>query len=75
MKTKEINAIIEHYKSNLGELEVIDYRPSKDMPFKPKLVLSRANKFRNYHVVATIGLSELKLKGIYTSCEFVILYI
>lgn len=73
MKTKELKAIIDHYNSNLGECEILDYKTSKDMPFKPKLILSRANKFRDYNVVATIGLSELKLKGIYPNCEFVVL--
>ena len=74
MKEKEINTIIEHYKKHLGEIEVVDFNPSKEMPFKPQLVLSRANKLRDYHVVSTIGVSDIKLKGgAYTNCEFVIL--
>lgn len=73
MKEKEINALIEHYKSNLGEFEVLDFVPSKDMPFKPQLILSRPNKNHDYNIVATVGVSDLKLKGTYTNCEFVIL--
>ena len=44
------------------------------MPFKPQLVVSRANKFHDYNVVATIGVSDIKLNGgAYTNCEFVML--
>ena len=74
MKERELNAITEHYKSNLGEFEALNYTPSKDMPFKPQLILSRPNKYHDYNVVATIGMSDVKLKGgAYTNCEFVML--
>ncbi|MBQ7798273.1 MAG: suppressor of fused domain protein [Clostridia bacterium] len=73
MKEKELNAIIEHYKANLGDVEFFEYKPTKDMPFKPQLVMSRPNERHDYYVIATIGVSDLKLKGSYTNCEFVIL--
>lgn len=73
MKEKELNALIEHYKSNLGEFDVLDYEPNKDMPIKPQLILSKPNKFHDYYVVATVGVSDIKLKGLYKNCEFVIL--
>ena len=73
MKNKGVDAIIEHYKSNLGEIELLNYTPSKNMPIKPQLILSRPNKFHDYNVIASVGLSGAKLKGIYSSCEFVIL--
>ena len=74
MKEKELNAITEHYKTYLGELEVLNYTPNINMPFKPQLVVSRANKFHDYNVVATIGVSDIKLNGgAYTNCEFVML--
>lgn len=74
MKDKELNAILEHYKTHLGEIEVLDFKPSKDMPFKPQLILSRPNKLHDYNVIASIGVSDIKLKGgAYTHCEFVML--
>lgn len=73
MKDKELNAIIKHYTSNLGECEVLDYAPSKNMPFKPQLLLSKPNKYHDYYVVATLGVSDIKLKGTYSQCEFVML--
>ncbi len=73
MKEKEISAILEHYKSNLGEIELLEYTPSKDMPFNPQLILSRPNKLHNYNIIATIGVSDIKMKGTYSSCEFVML--
>ena len=73
MKNKELDAIIKHYTSNLGECEVMDYTPSKNMPFKPQLILSKPNKYHDYNVLATVGVSSIKLKGTYSSCEFVML--
>ena len=74
MKEKELNAILEHYKSNLGQFDYLEYTPSKDMPLKPKLILSKPNKYHDYNVVATLGMSDIKLKGgAYTNCEFVLL--
>ena len=73
LKDKELNALIKHYKKCLGDIEVIEYTPAKDMMFKPQLILSKANARHPYHVVATVGLSELKLKGAYTNCELIVL--
>ena len=74
MKEKEINAIFEHYRANLGDFEVLDFTPSQNLPFKPQLILSRPNKLHDYNVIATIGVSDIKLKGgAYTNCEFVVL--
>ncbi|MFQ6724269.1 MAG: suppressor of fused domain protein [Clostridia bacterium] len=74
MKEKLLNAIREHYKSNLGEFEVLNYTPTKDMPFKPQLILSRPNKLHDYNVIATLGVSDIKLKGgTYNNCEFILL--
>ena len=73
MKEKELNALIKHYKDNLGEFEVLDYTPTKEMPFKPQLIMSRPNSRHDYYIVATIGVSDVKLKGSYTNCEFVVL--
>lgn len=73
LKDKEWQALIEHYSKFLGEWEYLDFTPSKNMPVKPKLVLSRASKLRPYNVVATAGMSGIKLHGTYSSCELVIL--
>lgn len=74
MKEKELNVILEHYKSNLGQFEYLEYTPTKNMPLKPKLILSRPNKYHDYNVIATLGMSDIKLKGgAYTNCEFVLL--
>lgn len=73
MKDREVDSIIKHYTSNLGECEVLDYMPSKNMPFKPQLILSKPNKYHDYYVVATVGVSNIKLKGTYSQCEFVML--
>ena len=73
MKEKELNAIIKHYKSNLGEFDVLEYAPSKNLPFKPQLIISNPNTHHDYYVVATVGVSDCKLKGTYSHCEFVML--
>lgn len=73
LKPRELDALVKHYKTYLGDIEVLDYVPNKDMPFKPQLILSRPNKFHNYNVIATVGLSEIKLKGTYTNCEIIML--
>ncbi len=74
MKEKEIGAIIEHYKTHLGDIEVLEYNPTKDMPFKPQLIISKPNKYRKYNVISTLGVSNIKLKGgAYTNCELVLL--
>jgi len=74
MKEKDLDAIIKHYKSNLGDFDVLEYVPSKDMPFKPQLIMSAPNQFHDYNVISTIGVSDIKLKGgAYTHCEFVLL--
>ena len=43
------------------------------MPLKPQLIVSHANEYRPYNIVATVGLSEVKLKGTYTNCELIML--
>lgn len=73
LKDKEIYALIKHYHTYLGEIETLDYNSSKNMTFKPQLILSRPNQYHNYNVIATVGLSEVKLKGTYTNCEFIML--
>lgn len=73
LKDKELDALIKHYSTYLGDIEMLEYTPSKDMMFKPQLILSRPNKMHNYYVVATVGLSELKFKGTYTNCEMIML--
>lgn len=73
MKNKEVDVVIKHYESNLGAIELLEFEPSKEMKFKPQLVLSRPNKYHDYNVVATLGMSDIKLKGIYSNCEFLIL--
>ena len=73
MKEKVLSAIIEHYKSNFGEIEMVDFKPSKNMPLKPQLILSRPNKHHDYNIIATLGVSDVKLKGLYSNCEFLVL--
>ena len=73
LKDKEFNALIKHYNTYLGDVEQLEYSSSKDMMFKPKLILSRPNKYHNYNIIATAGLSEVKLRGTYTNCEFIML--
>ena len=34
------------------------------MPLKPQLVLSRPNKHHDYNIIATLGVSDIKLKGL-----------
>lgn len=73
LKDKELQSLINHYSKFLGELEDFEFIPSKNMPIKPNLVISRASKTRPYHVIATIGMSGVKLKGTYPNCELVLL--
>lgn len=73
MKNKEIDAMAQHYKTHLGDFEVLDYLSSNDLPFKPQLIWSKPNKTHKYHVISTVGVSDIKLKGIYNHCEFAIL--
>ncbi len=73
LKDKEMDAIIEHYNTYLGDIELLEYSPTQDMRFKPQLIMSPPNDVRPYYVVATIGLSEAKLKGTYANCELVML--
>jgi len=73
LKNRELDALIKHYNKYIGDVEKLDYKPSKNMTFKPNLILSRPNKYHNYNVIATVGLSEFKLKGTYTNCEIIML--
>lgn len=73
LKDKELDALIKHYNDYLGDIEMLEYTPSKDMMLKPQLILSRPNQMHQYNVIATVGLSEVKLKGSYTNCEIIIL--
>ena len=73
LKDREIDALIKHYNNYIGETEELEYKPSKAMTFKPRLILSRPNKYHNYNIIATVGLSEVKLKGTYTNCEIIML--
>lgn len=73
MKDRELDALMRHYKDYLGDVELLVYEPNKDMPFKPQLILSRPNQYHSYNVIATVGVSDLKLRGTYSNCEFVIL--
>jgi len=73
LKQKEIDTLIKHYNNYLGDTEFFDYNPTKNMVFKPQLVISRPNKNHPYYVLATVGLSEVKLKGTYTNCELIML--
>lgn len=73
LKDKELQCLINHYATFLGEVEELDFTPSKNMPLKPRLLLSKATKYRPYHVVATVGMSEVKLDGTYPNCELIIL--
>lgn len=72
MKDKELKALISHYNNCLGDVELLEYNSIKKSKFKPQFVLSRPNKFHDYNVVATVGLSDVKLKGLYNSCELVV---
>lgn len=73
MKDKELKELINHYNTFLGEVEQIQFTPDKQMPLKLDFVLSRATEFRPYNIVGTMGLSEIKLKGIYENCEIIML--
>lgn len=73
LKDKELQSLIDHYSTFLGGIEEMEFTPSKNMPLKPKLVLSKANKYRPYNVVATVGMSEVKLNGTYSNCELMVL--
>lgn len=73
MKDKELQSLINHYATFLGDVEELNFTPSKDMPLKPNLILSRASDDRPYHVVGTVGMSEVKLDGTYSNCELIIL--
>lgn len=73
LKDKDLDMLIKHYNTYLGDIELLEYTPTKDMMFKPQLVLSRPNNIHPYYVVATVGLSEIKLKGTYSNCELVML--
>ena len=73
LKDKELDALIKHYNDYLGDIEMLEYTPSKNMMLKPQLILSRPNQMHQYNVIATVGLSEVKLKGSYTNCEIIIL--
>ena len=72
MKDKDMKLLISHYKDCLGDIELIEYNPIKKRKFNPQLILSRANKLHDYNVVATVGLSDTKLKGLYNNCELAI---
>ena len=73
MKDKELKALINHYKDCLGDIELLEYEPIKKRKFNPQLILSRPNKMHDYNVVATVGLSDIKLKGLYNNCELAII--
>lgn len=73
LKQKEMDALIKHYNTFLGNIEALDYTPAKDMPIKPQLLLSKKNKYRPYNIVTTVGLSEYKLRGTYSNCELMVL--
>lgn len=73
MKDKELKELINHYNTFLGEVEQIQFTPDKQMPLKLDFVLSKATEFRPYNIVGTMGLSEIKLKGIYENCEIIML--
>ena len=73
LKDKELDALVKHYTTYLGDVEILDYNPTKNMMFKPQLILSRPTEHRPYYVVATVGLSEVKLKGSYSNCELIML--
>ncbi|MBO5910535.1 MAG: suppressor of fused domain protein [Clostridia bacterium] len=73
LKDKELDALIKHYNTYLGDIEILEYEPIKDMMFKPQLIISAPNEQHPYYVVATVGLSEVKLKGTYTNCELIML--
>ena len=74
LKDKDLDALIKHYSKYLGEIDVVEYTPTKDMMFKPQLIVSKPNSIHpSYYVVATVGVSELKLKGAYTNCELIML--
>ena len=48
LKQKEIDTLIKHYNNYLGDTEFFDYNPTKNMVFKPQLVISRPNKNHPY---------------------------
>lgn len=73
MKDKDLKLLISHYKDCLGDIELLDYNPIKQRKFNPQLILSRPNKLHDHNIVATVGLSEVKLKGLYNNCELVII--
>ena len=73
MKDKDLKALISHYRDCLGEIELIEYNSIKKTRFNPQLILSQPNEFHNCNVIATVGLSDVKLKGLYTNCELVML--
>lgn len=73
LKDKELEELINHYNKYLGEMEVVQYSADPNVVFKPQFVISKANKTRPYHIVATVGLSGIKLKGSYQYCELMIL--
>ena len=35
LKDKELNALIKHYNTYLGDVEMLEYTPSKNMPLVP----------------------------------------
>lgn len=73
MKDNDFKTLINHYKESLGDIELLEYNPIKRGKFTPKFVLARPNQFHDYNVVATVGLSDVKLKGLYKNCELLIL--
>ena len=73
LKDKEINALIKHYNTYLGDIEILNFKPKGEMLFTPQLIISYATDDRPYHILATVGLSDIKLKGTYSNCELIML--
>ena len=62
MKDKDLKLLISHYKDCLGDIELLEYKSIQNRKFNPQFILSRPNKLHDYSVVATVGLSDTKLK-------------
>lgn len=73
MKDRDLKTLLTHYKECLGDIEILEYNPIKKGKFKPQFIVSKPNKLHDYSVVATVGLSDIKLKGLYNNCEVAII--
>lgn len=73
LKQKEISGLMSHYERFLGPVEELQFPIDSTEPSNLKFLLSRATEERNYHIISTIGLSDIKSSGCYPYSELIIM--